>query len=117
MGESYITSAFRARKHTYPENLRLHLRRTLSWLDKAEQSYNDKDVQFISLWIAFNTIYAKELSVQSADRINFVDFAHKICRLDDQKAVIYSGLADLFAKYLGDARQSLCFSAILGLSK
>lgn len=80
-----LRSTFNKHKPSYPEKLRLRLHRTLSWLDKAKQCNDDKDIQFISLWIAFNAIYAKELSVQSADRANFVDFIHKICQLDKKR--------------------------------
>ncbi len=80
-----LYQTFTQNKSAYPDQLNLRLHRALSWLDKAHQCGDDKDMQFISLWIAFNAIYAKELGVQSADRASFTDFIQKICRLDEQK--------------------------------
>jgi hypothetical protein len=67
-------------------NLRLH--RALSWFNKAEISQNDLDIQFITLWISFNAIYAREFATErSADRETFNQFIAEICRLDKQKAI------------------------------
>lgn len=67
-------------------NLRLH--RAISWLIKAEQSEQDLDIQFITLWISFNAIYAKEFSSnQNGDRISFNEFIAQLCRLDKDKQI------------------------------
>lgn len=67
-------------------NLRLH--RAISWLIKAEQSEQDLDIQFITLWISFNAIYAKEFSSnQNGDRISFNEFIAELCRLDKDKQI------------------------------
>ena len=67
-------------------NLRLH--RAISWLIKAEQSEQDLDIQFITLWISFNAIYAKEFSSnQTGDRISFNEFIAELCRLDKDKQI------------------------------
>ena len=36
----------------FSENLALRVHRALSWLDKSEQCADDKDSQFVFLWIA-----------------------------------------------------------------
>ena len=63
-------------------NLRLY--RANSWLKKAEASEADDDIRFITLWIAFNAAYAKEIEAgaQLSDRSTFRQFLHTICRLD-----------------------------------
>lgn len=85
-GSQSLVQQFQANKSQQPDDLNLRIHRTLSWLAKAEASDTDKDIQFITLWIAFNAIYAKEFSVdRTADRIGFTDFIHEICRLDRDK--------------------------------
>lgn len=67
-------------------NLRLH--RALSWLKKAEETSEDLDIQFITLWITFNAIYAKEFATErTVDRIGFIEFINDICRLDTDKKI------------------------------
>ena len=46
---------------TYPDNLQLRLRRSISWLGRAEceMNRNDHDAAFIFYWIAFNAAYAE----------------------------------------------------------
>lgn len=75
-------------KSSRPDNLNLRLHRALSWLAKAEKLKDDIDLQFITLWIAFNAIYAKELKTERvADRTSFNEFIGNICRLDKDKKV------------------------------
>ncbi len=49
---------------SYPLDLRLH--RAFSWLKRAEEEEDDKDVRFILLWISFNAAYAREVDSESA---------------------------------------------------
>ena len=47
---------FANKRASYPEDLRIRLRRALSWLDKSEID-KEPDGKFIFLWIAFNCSY------------------------------------------------------------
>lgn len=83
-----------------PVNLRLH--RALSWLEVAENT-EDFDFKFISLWIGFNAIYAKELTVQSGDRNSFQSFLVKVAMLDKNKK-LYNAL---WQRFSGNIRKLL----------
>lgn len=70
----------------YPDNFRLRIHRSLSWLQKAENS-EDLDTKFISLWISFNAAYAKELDGMIGDRAVFNEFLLNICVLDKDRVI------------------------------
>lgn len=79
---------FKRSKSQNSDELNLRLHRALSWLQKAENSDDDHDIQFITLWVSFNAIYAKEFAKErAADRETFNQFIAEICRLDKQKAI------------------------------
>ncbi len=81
-----IIMQFTYSKSNRADELNLRLHRALSWLKKAEESSHDLDIQFITLWIAFNAIYAKEfVTERTADRTGFTTFISDICRLDKDK--------------------------------
>lgn len=82
-----IYTQFTNDKPNRPDNLNLRLHRALSWLQKAENSQDDLDIQFISLWVSFNAIYARELGTHSSDRYNFVEFLRHVCQLDKDKNI------------------------------
>ena len=46
-------------REDFPENMGIRVHRSLSWLCCAEQSEENKDGQFIYLWIAFNAAYGQ----------------------------------------------------------
>lgn len=75
-------------RNTYPEPLRLRLHRSLSWLKRAEAA-EDLDTRFITLWIAFNAAYAREIDgrTMSGDRSDFREFLQTVCRMDQDKAI------------------------------
>ena len=58
-----LKARHRAERERYPQDLSLRVHRALSWLDRAEQlgEEDDRDGQFIYLWIAFNAAYATEI--------------------------------------------------------
>ncbi|MEZ9236039.1 hypothetical protein [Shewanella sp. 10N.286.52.A9] len=61
--------------------LRVH--RSLSWLAKSEQCHDDKDSQFIFLWIAFNAAYAQDTEVlRHTESEAFAKFMSKLVELD-----------------------------------
>lgn len=82
-------------------NLRVH--RGLSWLKVAEAS-DDLDTKFIYLWIAFNSIYAKEVDIRGTfgEKGLFCQFLGKLIRLDADDLLYniawdnYSGKIRLF---------------------
>ena len=79
---------FKRSKSQNSDELNLRLHRALSWLQKAENSDDDHDIQFITLWISFNAIYAKEFAKErTADRETFNQFIAEICRLDKEKSI------------------------------
>jgi len=47
----------------FAPELGLRVHRALSWLKRAEASEDDKDIQFISLWIGFNAAYAGDVDL------------------------------------------------------
>jgi hypothetical protein len=85
----------RSHRENYPINLGLRVHRALSWLDRAEQSDNDQDAQFIFLWIAFNAAYANETddNRRFTEQETFKNFINRLCELDTK-----SRLADLVWK-------------------
>lgn len=60
---SYNTLKKRHReiRDTLPENLSLRVHRALSWLNCAERQTENKDAEFIFLWVAFNAAYSHEI--------------------------------------------------------
>lgn len=80
-----LQQQFYQNKPHRPDNLNLRLHRALSWLDKAHDSHGDLDIEFISLWISFNAVYAKELGEHSPDRMSFISFLNHVCELDKNK--------------------------------
>ncbi|MGX2970482.1 hypothetical protein [Ursidibacter sp. B-7004-1] len=82
-----LESTFKSYKESFNDNFRLRIHRSLSWLKKAEQD-TDLDSQFISLWIAFNAAYARELDEQR-DRATFNEFLLRICSFDNEKTIYH----------------------------
>lgn len=82
-----LTQKYQAQKATNSDELNLRLHRALSWLKHADNS-DDLDMKFISLWIGFNVVYAKEfVGLNSPDRQRFVAFLNDICQLDKDKRI------------------------------
>ncbi len=80
-----LLQQFKKSKSERSDELNLRLHRSISWLTKAEQASDDLDIEFITLWISFNAVYAKELPERGADRASFIEFLNDICRLDTNK--------------------------------
>ncbi len=79
-----LKAKFKTDSQNYPKGLPIRLHRAISWLKEAEARKTDLDFCFISLWIAFNAIYADELS-DLGERSNFRSFLTKIVQLDSRK--------------------------------
>lgn len=53
-----------------------------------EKTQSDWDFGFVSLWIAFNAIYARDFNLKtSQDRAVLREFLNRICRLDEDKQI------------------------------
>ncbi len=73
-----LQQLFEEIKYEMPKSVNLRTYRCLSWLKKAESLRNDLDMRFISLWIAFNAIYAKDVEFAISDKSAFNQFIHLI---------------------------------------
>jgi hypothetical protein len=79
----------RLERDSHPPNLALRVHRSLSWLNRAEQVAEDRDGQFIFLWIAFNAAYATDLDdrYRMSERATFRDFLLKLISLDNRQTI------------------------------
>jgi hypothetical protein len=85
MNHAHLKARHRAERDKHHPNLALRIHRALSWLQRAEQvSDDDKDAQFIFLWIAFNAAYATEIDERYRlnEQATFRDFLRKLVDLD-----------------------------------
>ena len=73
-------------KHSDSFNLRIH--RGISWLKKSSYLSNDLDLQFISLWIAFNAIYAEDLPI-AQDKQSLRKFLQVVCQADQEHKIYH----------------------------
>ncbi|HDR1013416.1 HEPN domain-containing protein [Pasteurella multocida] len=79
---------FIAHRKEFNEDFRLRIHRAMSWLKRAQLAEEDHDTKFISLWIAFNAAYAKELMGERAiDKATFQAFIKTICELDSAQSL------------------------------
>ncbi|HEV7692255.1 MAG TPA: hypothetical protein VGO52_15570 [Hyphomonadaceae bacterium] len=68
---------------TFPQAFDHRIHRALSWLGRSEREANDKDIQFVLLWIAFNAAYADDRDITSGtERTCFKRFLEKLVELD-----------------------------------
>lgn len=81
--QTYYTT----QKPNFSDEFCLRVHRALSWFEKAE-STDDLDIRFITLWIGFNAVYARELDMDSAsERSEFRRFIQSITRLDSEDRI------------------------------
>ena len=90
MDAQTVQTYFRNNRHEFSEDFRLRLHRSLSWLNRADNS-DDLDFRFISLWIAFNAVYAKEfkLRTNTSERSDFSLFLQLISQLDADEKIYH----------------------------
>ena len=83
-----IATHYQSQKSEFSDPFRLRVHRSLSWLTKAA-SVDDDDIRFITLWIAFNAAYAREVTLfaSSSERSEFRRFLQLICRLDTEQQI------------------------------
>lgn len=72
-----------------PETLNIRLHRAISWLQCAEDQEGNLDLQFLSLWIAFNTCYALPINEQekATERKKFQGFILKLAENDHERRI------------------------------
>lgn len=82
-----LKSRHRRERDAEPPELSLRVHRSLSWLGRAEQSSDDRDVQFILLWVAFNAAYAQDLAIDNSqsERERLHAFLGQLCRADEKR--------------------------------
>ena len=75
-----------------PDEMRLRVRRSLSWLERAEMEADDHDAAFIFYWIAFNAAYAEDRpdAYEESERAARNRFFARILRLDTNKPVDFA---------------------------
>ena len=87
------------------QSTKLRVHRALSWLKSAEESDND-DIAFISLWVAFNSMYGREATFSTAhvsEKLAFKQFFSRVIDYDSNKtisAVIWSHYSNLFRLFI-----------------
>jgi hypothetical protein len=87
MDFDFLKTKQRNIRHTFPDSLGLRVHRAISWFKKAEQYNDDKDSQFIFLWVAFNAAYAQDMesAIRGSESENFSRFINKLVELDQDK--------------------------------
>ena len=90
MNLSELSQYYQQNNDKFPEPFRLRIYRSISWLNTAQQRLNlpepDFDIAFITLWIAFNAAYAKEIDdLPQPERTNFQEFLQTVCGLDNEQ--------------------------------
>lgn len=91
-----LQEIFRTKKAENSDQFNLRIHRGLSWLNQAKQLDDELDLQFISLWICFNAIYAQDLLV-AQDKQSLRQFLHLICQKDHEHK-IYTILWEKFSQ-------------------
>jgi hypothetical protein len=84
-----LKERLRASRETMPQVHAVRLHRALSWLRAAEEQAANPDMQFISLWIAFNSCYGvdEDKHIELAEREIFQRFAYKLVKHDPAKKI------------------------------
>lgn len=84
MAYTELKEKHRSLGYGFHQNLALRTHRALSWLDRAEQSEDDLDTQFIFLWISYNAVYATDIDEQycTSEKGMFEAFFKKLVELD-----------------------------------
>ena len=81
-----------------PEDIRIRLHRSISWLQCAEKNSGDDDVNFITLWIALNACYAMDGVGENlkSERGRFKTFIQTLVEADEEQR-IFNLLWDKFS--------------------
>lgn len=90
LDHTYLKEKQRALRERFPETMGLRVHRSISWIGRAEAACEDRDAQFLFLWIAFNAAYAHEddfQTIRSSERASFEAFFHKAVALDADRRI------------------------------
>lgn len=98
-----LKTRHRELRDSLPESVSLRVHRALSWLNAAVEAEND-DAKYIFLWIAFNAVYAQEISAGEdfSEKGAFQDFLVRLIEVDKEDHIYdliwinYSGKIRLF---------------------
>ena len=101
--ESALKIKLKDSAHLYSDSQRVRLHRAISWLTRAKSESSDIDTQFILLWIAFNAVYAKEISFDESERDKLASFNQSLVAIDSEKKL--HGI--LFQQFSGPIRTLL----------
>lgn len=82
-----LEEIFKNTKNENSERFNLRIQRSLSWLKKAVMMGDDKDLQFLSLWVAFNAIHAEDVESKSQQRSHIRQFLELIYPQDDGQII------------------------------
>lgn len=85
-------------KSDLPEELNIRLHRAISWLKCAEDQHKNPDLVYLSLWISFNALYARDLAATDLkpEREKFRMFIQTLVNKDDENR-IYNLLWEKFS--------------------
>lgn len=83
-----LEEVFKNKKAEHSEAFNLRLHRGMSWFKKAMLLDEDLDLKFISLWISFNAIYAREGAVLQPQQ-GVKQFLTALSQLDHEHKVEY----------------------------
>ena len=88
-----LSSKWSQLSHELPDELNLQIRRSLSWLERAEREGDDPDAAFIFYWIAFNAAYSEDAGTEatSTKRTIFAGYFDELITVDE-KRLIYEAL-------------------------
>jgi len=85
----HLKALLHQKRELFSDATQLRIHRGLSWLHAAETT-PDLDTQFILLWVAFNSIYAKERDEQNitGERKLLEQFLGRLIRLDQKDQIL-----------------------------
>lgn len=100
-----LEEIFKDNKSQNSEGFNLRIQRGLSWFKKAIFIADDLELQFMSLMIAFNAIYAEEIADKSKGEHSFGNFFERIYRQDYEKKIyraLWGNHQTLIQSFLGN---------------
>lgn len=80
-----LEEVFKSTKNQNSERFNLRVQRSLSWFKKAIMMDDDKDLQFLSLWVSFNAIYAEDTDNKAKQKNHISQFLVLIAPQDERQ--------------------------------
>lgn len=81
-----LEEIFKNQKLQHSDAFNLKIQRSLSWLKQAVLLDNDLDLKFISLWVAFNALYAADVKPEQEAQ-SLQQFLSSIFQLDSEHRI------------------------------